>query len=45
MNIIFAANVVMVINIAIYKAFIQRDLVNKSFIIKMSLAEEHISMF
>ena len=40
MNIIFAVNVVMVIHIAIYKAFIYHDLVTK-----MSLAEEHISMF
>ena len=35
----------MVINIAIYKAFVCRDLVNKLFVTKMSLAEEHISMF
>ena len=45
MNIIFAVNVVMVINIAIYKAFIYRDLVNKLFITRMSLTEKHISMF
>ena len=45
MNIKFAVNVVMVINITIYKAFIYRDLVNKLFITKTSLAEEHISMF
>ena len=45
MNIKFAVNVVMVINIAIYKAFIYRDLVNKLFITKMSLNEEHTSMF
>ena len=34
---IFAVNVVMVINIAIPKAFICHDLVNKLFITKMSL--------
>ena len=45
MNIIFAVNVVVVINITIYKAFIYRDLVNKLFIAKISLTEEHISMF
>ena len=45
MNIIFAVNVVMVINVATYKAFIYCDLVNKLFITKMSLTEEHISMF
>ena len=45
MNIIFAVNVVMVINIAVYKAFIYFDLGNKLFITKMSLTEEHISMF
>ena len=39
MNIIFAVNVVMVINIAIDKAFISHDLVNKLFIAKMSLAK------
>ena len=36
MNIIFAVNVVMVINIAIDKAFISHDLVNRLFIAKMS---------
>ena len=35
----------MVMNIALYKAFINRDLVNKLFITKMSLAKEHIRMF
>ena len=45
MNIIFAVNVVMFINIAIYKAFIYRDLVNKLFITEMTLVEEYISMF
>ena len=36
---IFAKNVVMVMNIAIHKAFICHDLVNKLFIIKMFLAK------
>ena len=36
---IFAVNVVMVINIAIHKAFISHDLVNTLFIAKMSLAK------
>ena len=36
---IFAKNVVMVVNIAIHKAFIYHDLVNKLFIIKMFLAK------
>ena len=39
----FAKNVVMVINIAIYKAFISHDLVNKLFIVKMSLAERTLT--
>ena len=45
MNIIFPVNVVMVISIALHKAFISHDLVNKLFITKMSLTEEHISVF
>ena len=36
---IFAVNVVMVIDIAIHKAFICHDLVNKLFITKMILAD------
>ena len=36
---IFAKKFVMVVNIAIHKAFISHDLVNKLFIAKMSLAE------
>ena len=36
---IFNVNVVMVINIAIHKAFISHDLVNKLFIDKMPLAK------
>ena len=39
MNIIFAVNVVMVTNIAIHKAFICHDLVNKLFIAKMFLTK------
>ena len=35
----FAVNVVMVINIAIHKAFISHDLVNKLFTVKMFLAK------
>ena len=35
----------MVISIALHKAFISHDLVNKLFITKMSLTEEHISVF
>ena len=42
---IFAVNIVMVINIAIHKAFISHDLVNKLFITKMSFTEEHVSIF
>ena len=44
---IFAVNVVMVVNIAIHKAFISHDLVNKLFIIKMSFAKRTLmfSMF
>ena len=37
MNMIFAVNVVMVINITIHKAFICHDLVYKLFIAKMPL--------
>ena len=39
MNMIFAANVVMVINITIHKAFICHDLVNKLFSTKIFLAK------
>ena len=44
---IFAVNVVIVINIAIHKAFISHDLVNKLFITKMSFAKRTLmfSMF
>ena len=44
---ISAITVVMVINIAIHKAFISHDLVNKLFIAKMSLAKRTLtfSMF
>ena len=37
MNIIFAKNVIMIINITIHKAFIRHDLVDKLFIAKISL--------
>ena len=36
---VFTVNDVMVINIAIHKAFISHDLVNKQFIAKMYLAK------
>ena len=44
---IFAVNVVMVINIAIHNAFISQDLVNKLVIAKMSLTKRTLifSMF
>ena len=40
-----AVNVVMVTNIAIHKAFISHDLVNKLFIAKMSLAKRALIFF
>ena len=36
---IFAKNVIMIINITIHKTFIRHDLVNKLFIAKMFLAK------
>ena len=45
MNIIFAVNVVLVINIAIHKAFSCYDFVNKLFIAKMFLAKKNTNIY